>query len=127
MANGSAVKTLDTEYKFQRIMTLTRETRMIDNENVDYAHVMVCASTDFASEKLLGSAVYGNQDVLLSAARGMGKEFVAVDLDIKPFASTEISEMTTQSKTTWTTVLAVVPTVIVTALGVFVLVRRKYS
>jgi hypothetical protein len=127
MANGSAVKTLDTEYKFQRLVTLTRETRMIDNENVDYAHVMVCASTDFANEKLLGSAVYGNQDVILSAARGMGKEFVAVDLKIKPFASTEISKMTTQSKTTWTTVLAVVPAVIVTGLGVFVLVRRKYS
>ena len=127
MANGSAVKTLDTEYKFQRLVTLTRETRMIDNENVDYAHVMVCASTEFANEKLLGSAVYGNQDVILSAARGMGKEFVAVDLKIKPFASTEISKMTTQSKTTWTTVLAVVPAVIVTGFGVFVLVRRKYS
>ena len=127
MANGSAVKTLSTEYKFQRLVTLTRETRMIDNENADYAHVMVCASTDFATEKLLGSAVYGNQDVILSAARGMGKEFVAVDLKIKPFASTEISEMTTQSKTAYTTVLATVPTVIVIGLGVFVLVRRKYS
>ena len=127
MANGSAVKTLDTEYKFQRLVTMTRETRMIDNENVDYAHVMVCASTEFANEKLLGSAVYGNQDVILSAARGMGKEFVAVDLDIKPFASTEISEMTTQSKTTYTVVLAVVPAIIVIGLGVFVLVRRKYS
>jgi hypothetical protein len=57
----------------------------------------------------------------------MGKEFVAVDLEIKPFASTEISEMTTEAKTTYTVVLAVVPAVIVIGLGVFVLVRRKYS
>lgn len=127
MANGSPIKNFSTEYKFQRLMTLTRETRMIDNENVDYAHVMVCASTDFATEKLLGSAVYGNEDVILSAARGMGKEFVAVDLQIKPFASTEISEMTTEEKNNWTTWLAVIPSVIIVGVGVFVLVRRKYS
>ena len=127
MANGSVVKDIDTEYKFQRIMTMTRESRMIDNENVDYAHVLVCASTEFANEKLLGSAVYGNDDVILAAARGMGKEFVPVDLKIKPFASTEISEMTTESKNTYTAVLAVVPAVIIIGVGVFVLVRRKYS
>ena len=127
MANGNVIKNIDTEYKFHKLMTLTRETRMIDNENADDAYVLVCASTEFASEKLLGSAVYGNNDVILSAARSMGKEFVPVDLDIKPFASTEISEMTTESKNTYTAVLAIVPAVIVLGAGVFVLVRRKYS
>ena len=127
MANGAPVKTVGTEYKFQRLLTITRETRMIDNENVDYANVMVCASTEFATEKLLGSAVYGNEDVILSAARGMGKEFVAVDLSPKPFASTEISNMTTEAKTTATVLLATIPAVIVVGLGVFVLIRRKYS
>ena len=127
MANGSPISITGAEYKFQRLLTITRETRMIDNTNVDYAHVMVCASTDFATEKLLGSAVYGNEDVILSAARGMGKEFVAVDLSPKPFASTDISKMTTQAKTTYTVLLATIPAVIVIGLGVFILVRRKYS
>lgn len=127
MANGAVVKDIDTKYDFHKIMTLTRETRRIDNETINFAHVLVCASTEFAAEKLLGSAVYGNNDVVLAAARVMGKEFVPVDLDIKPFASTEISDITTEAKNTYTTVLTVVPAVIVLGVGVFVLVRRKYS
>jgi hypothetical protein len=57
----------------------------------------------------------------------MGKEFIPVDLDIKPFASTEISEMSTEAKNSYTVILAVVPAAIVIGAGVFVLVRRKYS
>ncbi len=127
MANGSVVKDVDNKQGFHRLMTMTREDRNIDGQNSDYAYVMVCASTDFANEKLLGSAVYGNDDVILAAARGMGKEFVPVDLKIKPFASTEISEMSTESKNTYTAVLAIVPAAIILGAGVFVLVRRKYS
>ena len=127
MANGSVVKDIDTEYAFQRIMTITRESRIVENVAEDYAHVLVCASTEFASEKLLGSAVYGNNDVILAAARGMGKEFVPVDLDIKPFASTEISDLSTEAKNNYTIVLSVVPAAIILVAGVFVLVRRKYS
>ncbi len=126
MANGSAVKDDDKLQPYHRLMTMSRETRNIDGENYNQAYVMVCASTDFASEKLLGSAVYGNGDVILAAARGMGKEFVPVDLAVKPFASTDISEMTTESKNTYTAVLAIVPAVIIIGVGVFVLVRRKY-
>ena len=127
MANGSVVKDVDNKQGFHRLMTMTREDRNIDGQNSDYAYVMVCASTEFANEKLLGSAVYGNDDVILAAARGMGKEFVPVDLSIKPFASTEISEMSTESKNTYTAVLSILPAAIVLGVGVFVLVRRKYS
>ncbi len=127
MANGSVVKNNDSLQPYHRLMTMTRESRNIDGQNYDYAYVMVCASTEFATEKLLGSAVYGNDDVILAAARGMGKEVVPVDLKIKPFASTEISDITTETKNTYTAVLAIVPAVIIIGVGVFVLVRRKYS
>ena len=110
-----------------RLMTMTREAQMVTNDDEDYATVMVCASTEFATEALLSSAVYGNNDVILAAARGMGKEFVPVDLELKPFASSEISEMSTESKNTYTAVLAIVPAALVLGTGVFVLVRRKYS
>jgi len=89
--------------------------------------VIVCASTEFATESMLSSAVYGNSDVLLATTRDLGKELVPVDIDYKMFASTEISSMTTRSKNVWTTLLAVIPTVLIIGTGVFVLVRRKYS
>ena len=125
MANGAQVKTAGG--KPFRLMTMTREAQMVTNDDEDYATVMVCASTEFATEALLSSAVYGNNDVILAAARGMGKEFVPVDLELKPFASSEISEMSTESKNTYTAVLAIVPAALVLGTGVFVLVRRKYS
>ena len=125
MANGTQVKTAGS--KPFRLMTMTRESQMVTNDDQDYATVMVCASTEFATESLLSSAVYGNNDVILAAARGMGKEFVPVDLELKPFASSEISEMSTESKNTYTVVLTVIPAALVLGTGVFVLVRRKYS
>ena len=125
MANGIRVEGAETE-PF-KLMTITREVQMVTGEDEDYSTVMVCASTEFATEALLSSATYGNADLLLSAARGMGKEFIPVDLEIKPFASTEISGMTTEAKNRYTVLLAVIPATIVVGVGVFVLVRRKYS
>lgn len=125
MANGSEVARAGED--LFKLMTITRESRQIDNTNTDYATVMVCASTDFATEPMLSSAVYGNNDVILAAARGMGKEFIPVDLELKPFASTKISEMSTQDKNRDTALLAIVPAAVVIGLGIFVLVRRKYS
>lgn len=125
MANG--IQVANAAGKPMKLMTITREVQMVTNEDEDYATVMVCASTDFATEPLLSSAVYGNTDILLASARGMGKEFIPVDIDLKPFASTEISEMSTESKNRYTVLLTVLPTAIVIGTGVFVLVRRKYS
>ena len=125
MANGIRVEGAETE-PF-KLMTITREAQMVTGEDEDYATVMVCASTEFATEAMLSSATYGNADLLLSAARGMGKEFIPVDLELKPFASTEISGMTTEAKNRYTVLLTVIPAAIVVGVGVFVLVRRKYS
>ena len=121
MANGNQVGS--GAYK---LMTITRENQMVGNDQ-DHSSVMVCASTEFATEALLASGVYGNSDVVMAASRDFGEEFVPVDLDYKIFASTEISSMTTQSKNLWTTLLTVIPTVLIIGTGIFVLVRRRYS
>ena len=108
-------------------MTVTRESRMVDNTNSDYSYVLACGSTQFASEDMLQSTVYGNTDVLLSAMRSMGKELVTVGLDHKPFASTDIDTITTQQANQYTVVLTAVPAAIIFGLGIFVMVRRKYA
>lgn len=125
MSNGNQVGSAASDGAF-KLMTITRESQIVENEQA-FSSVMVCASTEFATEALLSSAVYGNSDVILATARNFGEEFVPVDLEYKIFASTTISSMTTQSKNIWTTLLTVIPTVLIIGSGIFVLVRRRYS
>ena len=125
-ANGALVES-SSELDPFKLMTVTREGRMVDNTNADYSYVLACGSTQFASQDLLQSAVYGNTDVLLSALRSMGKELVTVGLTHKPFASTDIDTITTAQANQYTIVLTVIPAVVVFGLGIFVMVRRKYA
>jgi hypothetical protein len=110
-----------------KLMTVTRESRMVDNTNADYSYVLACGSTQFACQDMLQSAVYGNTDVLLSALRSMGKELVTVDLKHKPFASADIDTITVSQANQYTIVLTVVPAVVIFGLGIFVMIRRKYA
>ena len=109
-----------------KLMTLTRESRMVDNENEDYSYVLACGSTDFLSSTLLLSNTYGNTDLMLSALRATGRELVPVGLELKPFASTDIETLTTARANRYTVALIAVPTLITAIAGVYVLVRRKY-
>jgi hypothetical protein len=113
------------QYPF-KLMTITRESRMVDNTNEDYSYVLACGSTDFLSSTLLLSNTYGNTDMMLSALRATGRENVPVGLDIKPFASTTIETLTTAQANRWTIALILIPTLITAIAGVYVLVRRKY-
>ena len=109
-----------------RLMTITRESRMVDNENEDYSYVLACGSTDFLSSTLLLSNTYGNTDMMLSALRATGRENIPVGLKLKPFASTTIESLTTAQANRWTVALIVIPAIITAIAGVYVLVRRKY-
>lgn len=91
------------------------------------ARVMVCSSIEFAQEKYLHSAVFGNTDVLLLTMKGMGLEEVLVGLRYKPFVTNVISSITTKQMLHWTLGLTITPAVIILAVATFVLVRRKYS
>ena len=91
------------------------------------ARVMVCASIEFAQEKYLHSAVFGNTDVLLLTMKDMGLDEVLVGLRYKPFVTNVISSITTQQMLRWTLGLTITPAVIILAVATVVLVRRKYS
>ncbi len=109
-----------------KLMTLTRESRMVDNQNEDYSYVLACGSTDFLSSTLMLSNTYGNNDLMLSALRATGREFIPVGLDLKPFASTDITTLTTAQANRYTAILIILPAVITAGAGIYVLVRRKY-
>ena len=91
------------------------------------ARVMVCSSIEFAGEKYLHSAVFGNTDVLLLTMKDMGLDEVLVGLRYKPFVTSVISSITTKQMLHWTLGLTITPAVLILAVATVVLVRRKYS
>lgn len=102
------------------LMTLTEQTGESGS-----SFVGVCASVDFAAEDFLQSAVYGNFDTMMRLFTDMGKTHAPEGLTVKPFESRGISTITTAQMWRWTVVLAVIPAVGCTALGVVILVRRR--
>lgn len=114
-----------------RFMTFTRRSESVQETNWLSANlnslVLACGSLEFATEKYLNSAVYGNADVLLSATTLMGRDTVPVGLKFKPFSSFEISDITDAEANRYTILLATLPSAIVIGVGIVVLVRRKYS
>lgn len=91
----------------------------------DSAYVVLCGSTDFASQKYLESDAVGNEDLLLTVFQMCGREPVPVGLDFKEFANFKIESISTGDATKYTVALTVAPIVIALGSGVFVLVRRK--
>lgn len=115
-ANG---KPVDAAHSM--LMTLTEQA----NADGGHSYVGVCASVRFASEDYLQSAVYGNTDTMMRLFTSLGKVNTPEGLTIKPFESKGISTVTTAQMWRWTLVLALVPAVVCTVLGVTVLIRRR--
>lgn len=89
------------------------------------SYVGVVSSVDFCSEDFLQSAVYGNTDTMMRALSVLGKEHTPEGLTIKPFESLDISTVTTRQMLWWTVGLAATPALVITAVAVTVLVKRR--
>jgi hypothetical protein len=70
-------------------------------------------------------AVYDNGDVLLTLFEEIGGRKAPTGLTIKPFASYDISTITTAQMLRWTIALATVPAVTVLAVAAVVLIKRR--
>ena len=107
-------------------MRVTAQPFAESNGEQSYAYVLACASTDFAAAGALSSS-YANHELLTYACSQMGRDVVSVSLDYKPFASTEIKNITATEATQYTVVLTVVPAAIIFIAGVVIMIRRKYA
>ena len=128
MANGVEVDK-ETDYKLMtvsvKLNSVGDSTGQTDPKN---SYVLCSGSLKFATQDYLESGVYGNSDVLVSAAKIMGVDIIpASGVDFKYFQSYDMSDITDAEANQYTVLLAVLPPVIVFAIGVFVLVRRRYS
>ncbi|MBR7098180.1 MAG: Gldg family protein, partial [Clostridia bacterium] len=135
--NGAPVQA-DTRGNY-KLMTITRESRTI-GEGKGYTTVndasYVCAvgSTEFASNRILGSNAYGNTDLLLETLRAIGKEVEPVGMDFKPLYEDEMTQAsastgeeyyTEKGNTAWTVVLTLIPAVFFAVTGIVLMVRRR--
>ena len=89
------------------------------------SYVGVVSSVDFATRNYLQSAVYDNGDVLLTLFEEIDGRSTPTGLTIKPFASYDISTVTTAQMLRWTIALALIPAVTVFAVAAVVLIKRR--
>ena len=127
-ANGRVVERA-TESEPLKLMTVSSRTVLTaesyQTSVADHTYIFACGSTDFANLNMLQNNAYGNNDVLLSILRTVGKELAPIGLNPKAFEDSTIDIVTTSESTQYTLVLTIVPIVCALVCGVVVLVRRK--
>ena len=104
------------------LMSLTEQTLSGGKSRVG-----VVSSVRFATESFLQSAVYGNTDTMLRLLGDVSGRQTPEGLTIKPFHSSDMSTVTTAQKLRWTILLSVLPALVIAAVAVPILVRRKYA
>ncbi len=97
-----------------------------DCDNGEKACLVACASTEFACDDYIKSAVTGNSRSAMGIFKYFGMESAPSDLVFKYFGSTKIETLTTITANTVTVILALLPVTLCAAAGVFILIRRKY-
>ena len=114
-----------TEVGSYNVMTISRETRIVDNEYY-YSYVIASGSPSFSDGSYVVSNSYANKDILSAAMKAVGRERVLAVLDFKPFDDDEIT-ITTEEANNWTAAMTLVIPVIVAACGIYVVIRRKHA
>lgn len=114
-----------TEQDSYNLVTISRETRIVDNEYY-YSYVMAAGSPTFASGSYLESNAYANDDIITSAMKAIGRERVLSKLERKPFDDDEIT-ITTAESNRWTVAMTTVIPVIFAICGIVVITKRKHS
>ena len=116
-----------------RLMTVTSQNRTIgEGQGLtsvnDPSYVCAVASTDFASNAVLSTDSYGNADAIQGMLRVVGREIVPVGLKWVTLydSAMKSSYYTATDVTVWTVVLVFLPGAVLTAAGIYVLVRRRF-
>ena len=103
------------------LMTLTVQS----NENGAPSCVGVVASAEFVAQEQLQTAVLQNPDVMQRMLGLMGQKYSVEGINLKPFASTDISTITTSQMLRWTLCLALIPAGVIAVAGIVILIRRR--
>ena len=133
---GDEVYEIATALDPYRFMTITRESRNIQETNyttIDQSSfVLAMSSTDFLTNGMLSSTAYGNCDIILSALRQSGTEAVPANIKLKAFYVYDIGEINNEEefareRNTWLVCLSVIPAVICASVGAVVVIKRRFK
>jgi hypothetical protein len=94
-------------------------------ENGKTAYIVASASSEFACEDAMQSAVLGNSKTMAKLYRHLGRYNAPADLVFKTFGSTEIEGLSQRNANIITILMVAIPTIACIALGTVVLIRRK--
>ncbi len=106
------------------LMSIVRETRYVNNEEC-FSYVLACGSTAFGNSTYMAQRQYGNSDILFSAMRAFGKDYVPIDIDFKVLDDIGLSISTAQANG-WTVALVAIVPIVMLVLGMYVYIRRKH-
>ena len=133
---GDTLHVRDQDADPYMLMTISSETVTEAGDRNGYttvshdSYVVAYASTEFLCDELLASNSYGNADMLAGTLRSLGKDSMAAIIDqyLKPFAETTVGDgyITDSNKTSYTTLLALIPALSLFGSGIFVMTRRKF-
>jgi hypothetical protein len=96
-------------------------------ENGKTACIVASASSEFACEDAMQSAVLGNSKTMAKLYKHMGRYNAPSELVFKTFGSTEIEGLSQRNATIITVLMIAIPTVACATVGTVVLIRRKNS
>lgn len=106
------------------LMTVTSEVRMVENER-HYTYVLAAGTASFADDDYIGSRAYGNRDIIFNAMKQFGKKTVPLDLSFKPFEQTALN-LSKGEANRWTALCTLLGPVVISGVGIYVYVRRRY-
>ncbi len=128
MAGGSEVATAKDGNNF-KLMTVSVEDHYTQDSNYsgvnNSSYVFATGCPDFIADDML-KGQYGNNMFIEFLLRKVAREPVPVGLTFNPFGDSSIDTIEVADAITYTIVLTVVPLIISTGVGIFVIVRRKY-
>ncbi len=112
------------------VLTVTAMTEIKNGESgqmpyKEFAYVMVCPSSGFASDEALSNAHYPNKDIILSIAHATTATQTTVNLDHEIFENYDLDITEKQAKTTTICLVAIIP-VIILVCGFVITYRRRH-
>ena len=91
----------------------------------EYAYVMVCPSSGFASDEALSTAHYPNKDIILSIAHATTATQTTANIDHEIFENYDLDITENQAKAATVCLATIIPVIIV-AWGFVVTYRRRH-
>ncbi len=107
------------------LMLLSTKMEYGENNASEYSYVMLVGSTEFADTENLMKGKYGNNRILLAAARVFSTNRLAPDIGDKPFASTALTIETGTARTLSWLICTILPGAVL-IMGMIVFVKRRH-